>query len=97
MISHRTAPALLDVTSRANLARWLCRRDRHLFQPLSSPPTGGMPRVQFVPEVSIGAPSSRTRDREWLRPVPITSAPARRASCTAVDPTAPPAPWMITV
>ena len=35
--------------------------------------------------------------RAWLRPVPITSAPAQRASWTAVDPTAPPAPWMTTV
>ena len=35
------------------------------------------------------APSSRTRDREWPRPVPITCAPAHRASWTAVDPPAP--------
>ena len=43
------------------------------------------------------APSSVTSGREWLRPVPITSAPAQRASWTAIDPTAPPAPWMTTV
>ena len=43
------------------------------------------------------APSSLTSCRAWLRPVPITSAPAQRASWTAVDPTAPPAPWMTTV
>ncbi len=43
------------------------------------------------------APSSVTSGAEWLRPVPITSAPAQWASWTAVDPTAPPAPWMTTV
>ncbi len=43
------------------------------------------------------APSSVTSARTRLRPVPITSAPAQRASWTAVDPTAPPAPWMTTV
>ena len=43
------------------------------------------------------APSSLTSCRARLRPVPITSAPAQRASWTAVDPTAPAAPWMTTV
>jgi len=45
---------------------------------------------------AIGAQVGGQRP-EWLRPVPITSAPAQRASWTAVDPTAPPAPWMTTV
>jgi Resolvase, N terminal domain len=43
------------------------------------------------------APSSMTSGRALLRPVPITSAPAQRASWTAADPTAPPAPWTTTV
>src|SRR5580700_8685213 len=47
--------------------------------------------------MNSSAPSSIASFRALARPVPITCAPAQRASWTAVDPTAPPAPWMTTV
>ena len=52
----------------------------------------------FGLQVEEGMDAEReARSRSAVRPVPMTRAPTSRASCTAIDPTPPAAPWIRTV